>query len=98
MADGNIKDAYNLFNEAHGLEKWRDVYGSVTMSNLAYICAKMGNFTKAKEYLGEFYTQYGYSDYSQDPEEYKLIGQAQELIDAKEQLEAQSGKKLCTPS
>lgn len=64
IEEGKLTDALTLFEEANLLEKWRDIYGTVVLANLAYICAKQGNIHKARDYIEDYYDIYGKSDYS----------------------------------
>ena len=79
--EGKLTDALHLFEEANLLEKWRDIYGTIILANLAYICAKQGNIHKARDYVDDYYDLYGKSDYSQEPDEFQKLTYAQQEID-----------------
>jgi hypothetical protein len=43
-----------LFEEANSLDKWKDLYGTIILANLAYICAMKRNYSMARQYLDEY--------------------------------------------
>jgi hypothetical protein len=49
------------------MNRWREVYGSSILVNLAYCYALKRNIVMAKEHLEEYKRLYG--DYSNDPDE-----------------------------
>lgn len=57
-----MDDALGLFEEANTLEKWRDIYGTVVLANLAFICAKKKNYIKAKQFLNDYSELYAMND------------------------------------
>lgn len=75
--EGKLEDAQHLFDEANQLEKWRDIYGTVVLANLAYICLLKNNVTKARQHLSDYYDLFNQSDYSIDPDEYQKITHVQ---------------------
>lgn len=42
------EEASNMFLEAYNLDKWKEVYGTNILTNLAYTFAMKGNIIKAK--------------------------------------------------
>ena len=73
IEEGKLGDAHHLFEEANDLEKWRDIYGTVILANLAYICALKKNYTKAKQHIDDFYELYGITDNYVDPDEHTKL-------------------------
>ena len=73
IEENKLQDALQLFEEANQLEKWRDIYGTVVLANLAYICAKLGNIHRARDYIDDYFDLYGQSDFHQDPDEYQKL-------------------------
>lgn len=71
--EGKLVDALHLFEEANHLEKWKDIYGTIVLANLAYICAKQGNIHKARHYVEEYYILYGKGEHMQDPDEFTKL-------------------------
>ena len=69
LDEGNLNDAQDLFDQAFSLEKWRDIYGTVILANLAYICVKKKNYIMAKQHIEDYLSMYGSSDFSIDPDE-----------------------------
>ena len=65
--------AMQLFEEAHHLEKWRDIYGPLVLANLAYICVKKGNYLRAKQFVDDYIHLYGSSELAVDPDEHFKI-------------------------
>lgn len=63
------------------MEKWRDIYGTVVLANLAYICAKLGNIHRARDYIDDYFDLYGQSDFQQDPDEYQKLTFAHQEVD-----------------
>ena len=59
------------------MEKWREVYGTLILANLAYICAMIGNYTKARQHIADYLYLYGRSDFSTDPDEHQKMTYAQ---------------------
>lgn len=88
LTEGKLNDAQNLFEEANNLEKWKDVYGTVVLANLAYICALKRNYSMAKHYMEDYNVQYGKSEQAgnnyYDPDEYQKLSYAQDEIDREE--------------
>lgn len=81
LEENKLQDALTLFEEANQLEKWRDVYGTLVLANLAYICAKLGNILRAKDYLYDYYDLYGQGDFNNDPDEYHKLAFVHKEID-----------------
>ncbi len=81
-----LEDALHLFEEAHALEKWKDIYGPLILANLAYICVLQKNFVKGKQYVDDYLSLYGSSDYSIDADEHLKMTVA---LDAIEEFETQ---------
>lgn len=48
IEESKLADALHLFEEANSLEKWRDIYGTMVLANMAFICVKQGNYMKAR--------------------------------------------------
>jgi outer membrane protein assembly factor BamD (BamD/ComL family) len=84
IVEGKLTDALHLFEEANQLEKWKDIYGTKVLANLAYICAKLGNMHKAREYINDYYDLYGKSDFQQEIDECQKLNFAQQEIDRHE--------------
>ena len=51
--------AITLLEEANKFDKWKELYGSTILSNLAYIQAMKGNSVLARHYLKEYNEIYG---------------------------------------
>jgi outer membrane protein assembly factor BamD (BamD/ComL family) len=67
---GKLTEAQQCFEDANQLEKWRDIYGTVVLANLAYICAMKGNMLMAKQYIDDYYMQYSRSEEQKTPSYY----------------------------
>jgi outer membrane protein assembly factor BamD (BamD/ComL family) len=76
-----LDDALHLFEEALALEKWRDLYGPLILSNLAYICVQKKNYVKGKQYVDDYLSLYGSSDYSIDADEHLKMTFALDAIE-----------------
>lgn len=48
------------------MDKWKPLYGSNILANLAYIQAMRGNLTLSKQHLEEFDALYGNDLYDED--------------------------------
>ena len=51
--------AISILEEANKFDKWKELYGSTILSNLAYTSAMQKNSVKAKHYLKEYNETYG---------------------------------------
>ncbi len=86
IEDKKLDDAMHLFEEAHSLEKWKDIYGPLILANLAYICVLKKNYLKARQFSDDYLTLYGSSDISVDPDEHFKMTFALEEIEHFESL------------
>jgi outer membrane protein assembly factor BamD (BamD/ComL family) len=76
IEERKYEDALQLFEEAHTLEKWRDIYGPLVLANLAYICVMKKNYLRARQFVDDYISMYGSSDLAIDPDEHFKITQA----------------------
>eukprot|EP00347_Sterkiella_histriomuscorum_P010322 403376753 len=65
----DYEDALYLFTEAKMMDKWKSLYGSCIVANLAFIQARRGNMVSARQYLNEYYKVYGRDAFDQTEEE-----------------------------
>ena len=75
IEEKKFEEAINLLEEANKFDKWKEIYGGVILSNLAYSSAMKGNSTMAKHYLKEYNKQFGDPGYDMD--EYQKVMAAQ---------------------